>query len=67
MINDIFLYIYDLMRNLWKWSTEYNSESPCVYIGGNYIDSNVSPSTRTKGSTSLDYKNIGFRVQLYVK
>ena len=61
--------IFDMASNVREWTTEtsYSSNYPCVYRGGNYIDSNSYTSKRSSDNTSYSYDSIGFRPLLYLE
>ena len=60
--------IFDMASNAHEWTTETFSEplTPCVYCGGNYLDSRTYTSTRYCAYTSTSYDDSAFRPLLYL-
>ena len=65
---DVQCNIYDMASNIEEWTTEtsYDSDSPCVYRGGFYGNSDHYTSCRDGNSTSDSNVIVGFRPLLYL-
>ncbi len=60
--------IFDMAGNCWEWTTETysDSNSPCVFRGGNYFNSGCYTSSRYSYNTSGADSGYSFRPLLYL-
>lgn len=66
---DCYSNIYDLLGNVYEWSTEYSSDVQyeSVFRGNGYKAGVRFPALRDYSNNDLTYESRGFRVQLYLQ
>ena len=67
-VSDKYSNIYDMLGNLYEWTTEYcQNGAPCTYRGAGFNGGGTGTAERFEDFTYKSYPTLGFRVQLTVE